>query len=340
MYYAKPVLVPLAFGILLAGLFVPLCRRFEKWGMGKALAAASCVLMLVVLVAGIVLLLSTQIKGLPTNIDMIEQKAKTGIRQLQNHIDKTFGFTIQEQNKAIKQSETASSMPSWGTTIVTSTLGILIDILLVIVYIFLFIYFRTHVKRFFLKIVPADYNEKTQQVLSQCRKVSEQYLTGLTAMIVLLWVMYGIGFSIIGVKNALFFAILCGLLEIIPFVGNLTGTIITVLMVLSQGGGTGMVIGVFVTYGIVQFVQSYILEPLIVGSEVNINPLATIVAIVIGETIWGIAGMILAIPLVGILKIICDNIEALQPIGYLIGGETLKKKQKTGLVDRIRGWIK
>jgi predicted PurR-regulated permease PerM len=159
-------------------------------------------------------------------------------------------------------------------------------------------------------------------------------------MIVLLWVMYGVGFSIIGVKNALFFAILCGLLEIIPFVGNLTGTIITVLMVLSQGGGTGMVIGVFVTYGIVQFVQSYILEPLIVGSEVNINPLATIVAIVIGETIWGIAGMILAIPLVGILKIICDNIEALQPIGYLIGGETLKKKQKTGLVDRIRGWIK
>jgi predicted PurR-regulated permease PerM len=137
--------------------------------------------------------------------------------------------------------------------------------------------------------------------------------------------MYGIGFSIAGVKNAFFFAILCGLLEIIPFVGNLAGTALTVLMALTQGGGGNIVIGVLITYALVQFIQTYILEPLVVGAEVNINPLFTIIAIVLGELIWGVPGMVLAIPLTGIFKIICDNVESLKPYGFLIGKEKKKK---------------
>ena len=90
--------------------------------------------------------------------------------------------------------------------------------------------------------------------------------------------MYSIGFSIVGVKYAVLFAVLCGLLEIVPFVGNLTGNIITILAVLVQGGSGGMIIGVLITYASVQFIQTYLLEPLVVGSGVNINPLFTIAA--------------------------------------------------------------
>jgi predicted PurR-regulated permease PerM len=137
--------------------------------------------------------------------------------------------------------------------------------------------------------------------------------------------MYSIGFSIVGVRYAVFFAILCGLLEIVPFIGNLTGSLLAIMMVLIQGGGLGMVIGVVITYAAVQFLQTYILEPLVVGAEVNLNPLFTIIILVAGELIWGIPGMILAIPLLGIVKIICDHIPALKPYGYLIGGHRKKK---------------
>jgi len=143
----------------------------------------------------------------------------------------------------------------------------------------------------------------------------------------MLWVMYGIGFSIVGVKHAIFFAILCGLLEIVPFVGNITGTVLTLLMALSQGAGSNMIIGILVTYGCVQFIQTYILEPLVVGAKVKINPLITIAGIVVGELIWGIPGMILAVPVIGILKIIFDNMEDLKPFGFLMGEE---KKAKDG----------
>ena len=85
--------------------------------------------------------------------------------------------------------------------------------------------------------------------------------------------------------------------------------------------------GVIITYAIVQFIQTYLLEPLVVGSEVNINPLFTIIGLVIGELVWGIPGMILAIPLLGITKIICDNVDDLKPYGFLLGTQKSKTKK-------------
>ena len=148
--------------------------------------------------------------------------------------------------------------------------------------------------------------------------------------------MYSIGFSIVGVKNAFFFAILCGTLEIVPFVGNLTGTVLTVSMSLVQGGDMRVVVGILITYAVVQFIQTYLLEPLVVGAEVSINPLFTIVGLVAFETIWGIPGMVLAIPLMGIFKIVCDHVEPLQPYAYLIGAS---KRSKAGdFKKKLKAW--
>jgi predicted PurR-regulated permease PerM len=194
-------------------------------------------------------------------------------------------------------------------------------------------YYRSRIKKFILQLVSTQQKQNAEQVIGNIQKVSQQYLTGLGMMIACLWVMYSIGFSIVGVKHAVFFAILCGLLEIVPFVGNLTGNFITILMVLALGGSMNMVFGIIITYAIIQFLQTYILEPLVVGVQVNINPLFTVMVIVLGELVWGIPGMVLAIPLLGIVKIICDHIEPLKPYGFLIGKE---RKKKRGIIGKLR----
>jgi predicted PurR-regulated permease PerM len=136
----------------------------------------------------------------------------------------------------------------------------------------------------------------------------------------------------VGLKHAILFAILCGLFEIVPFVGNFTGNLLAVLMAVTQGGGSEMVIGIIITYAIIQFLQTYLLEPLVVGGEVNLNPLFTIIALVVGQLVWGIAGLVLALPLLGMVKIICDHIPSLQPYGYLMGRE----KNKSTLADFVK----
>ncbi|HEY1024340.1 MAG TPA: AI-2E family transporter, partial [Sphingobacteriaceae bacterium] len=198
--------------------------------------------------------------------------------------------------------------------------------ILVLVYIFLFMYFRSRLKKSIVRLVPEGERGNTEKIIRDASQVSQQYLIGLGSMIVVLWILYSIGFSVVGVKSAFFFAILCGLLEIVPFVGNFTGTSLTLLMVLSQGGNAQMAIGVLVTYLTIQFVQTYVLEPLVVGAKVNINPLFTILILVAAEMVWGIPGMVLAIPFLGIVKIICDHIEPLKPYGYLIGEERTKNE--------------
>ena len=194
------------------------------------------------------------------------------------------------------------------------------------VYFLFLLYYRSHLKNFLLKLSHPSQRGEMEQIIHSATNVSQQYLLGLSKMIVCLWIMYGIGFSIIGVKNALFFDILCGLLEIVPFVGNITRTTLTVLVSALHGAEFSILIGILTTYAVVQFIQGWVLEPLILSPQVKINPLFTILALILGKLLWGISGIILAIPITAIFKIICDHIEPLKPYGFLIGEiETVKK---------------
>jgi predicted PurR-regulated permease PerM len=336
LYYAQAFLIPVAFAGLLSMLFLPLSRWLERKGLGRGLAILACILLIVAVIAGVVALVSWQVGDLASDVNNMEQRVQQMITSVRQFISNNLGISREQQDQMIKSSQQGGGggASSMITGFAGSIMSILVDLLLVMVYIFLFMYFRSHLRKFVLKLVPPSEKQNAEVIIHDIQLVAQQYLTGMGMMIVGLWIMYGIGFSIVGVKNAIFFAILCGLLEIVPFVGNLVGNALAIIMVLSQGGGMNMVVGVLITYALVQFIQSYILEPLVVGSEVNINPLFTIMIIVLGEMLWGIAGMVLAIPLLGIVKIICDHIEPLKPYGFLIGED---KKKKSGLIDKVKG---
>lgn len=322
MYFAREFLIPIAIASLLAMLFLPLSRWFESKGSSRVVSSIFCVLVLLAGIAGIVALLSWQASDITNDLSQIGERVNKIGGEIKEYIAKNVGISPEKQKEWIdKESGSGSGTGTSGTTVLSSLMGILVDTILVLVYLFLFIYSRGHLKKFVLMMVPAEETKETEQIIKDGGKMAQKYISGMAMMIVMLWILYGVGFSLAGVENALFFAVLCGILEIIPFIGNLTGTFLTVLMVISQGGDDTMIIAVVGTYLIVQFVQTYILEPLVVGSEVNINPLFTILILVLMEIIWGIPGMILAIPMLGIIKIICDHVRPLKPYGFLIGKE-------------------
>ena len=323
IYYAKAFLVPLCFGGLLAMLFLPLSRWFENKKIPKGISILLCIIIFLILIAAIVWLISWQISDLATESTDIENKVRKMGNEIKEYIGAHFGISKKQQEKMITEQaqENGGTLSNLGSYVT----GFVVDLILVLVYIFLFMFYRSRIKTFVLQLISSQQKKNTETIIHDIQKVAQQYITGLGMMIVCLWIMYSIGFSIVGVKYAVLFAIICGLLEIIPFIGNLTGTLLAILMVVIQGGGTEMVLGVVITYLIVQFLQTYLLEPLVVGAEVNINPLFTIIILVLGELVWGIPGMVLAIPLLAIVKIICDHIPSLKPYGYLIGSERKKK---------------
>ncbi len=333
LYFGRGVIIPICLAALLAMLLKPLCERLEK-RTGRVIAALLCVLILVVAGSTIVFLLTWQMSDIARSLPNMEERIIEFYREFSESISSRFGVDEAQQKKWLRELQASTSkLAGAATAFLSSLFSVLVNAMLVLVYIFLFLYFRRHLKAFILKLVPEAGKNKAMEAIRESGLVAQRYLTGLAMMIAMLWVLYGIGFSAIGVKYALFFAVLCGLLEIVPFVGNLTGTALTVVGALVNGGDGTMVISIIAVYAVVQFVQTYILEPLIVGAEVNINPLITILVIVLGESLWGIGGMILAIPLTGIVKIVCDHVEPLKPYGFLIGQE---KKKKAGLVERLK----
>lgn len=337
LVFAKPFLVPIVFAALLAMLLVPISNWLQKKKINKALAAVLSILTLVTFFAIVFAFVAWQVSDLAEDASKIEQQVKERYQQVQQFVSSKLGISEEKQKEIIRKQQEQSGGAGIATTVLSGLGGMVTNGLLILVYIFLFLYFRGHLERFVIKVVSKEDEKKAVVVLDRIQNVAQQYLSGMAQMIVGLWIMYGIAFTIIGVKNAVFFAVLCGLLEIVPFVGNLVGNGVTILMAVSQGGGMNMVIGILIAYGIIQFVQSYLLEPLIVGAEVNINPLFTIVGLVAGELIWGIPGMIIAIPLMGVAKIICDNVAYLKPYGELIG---VDKKDDNKMLQKVKSFFK
>ena len=337
LYYAREFLMPLAIAGVLATLFLPFCKWMEKRKVPKVLAVLVCILVLLSAITGIVWLLSWQVSQLASDFETIKQKFTIMLERIQQYLFTHFGISAEKQSQAIKDQQ--FSFSGIFQVIAGSAVSLLTTLILTFAYIFLLLYYRSHLRKFLLKLSPPSNRNELSQVINDVVNVSQQYLTGLSKMIMCLWIMYGISFSIIGVKNPLFFAFLCGVLEIIPFIGNITGTTVTLLVTAVQGGSPAMLLAIVGTYGLVQFIQGWVLEPLIVGPHVKINPFSTIIALVLGEMLWGIPGIFLAIPLVAMFKIVCDHTESLKPYGYLIG-EVVDGKGKINFAKKIKGWFK
>lgn len=337
LYIAQDFLIPLSIGGILATLFLPFCNWMESKKIPKSIAVFICLMSLLLIIFILISLLGWKISELLNDISLIKQRAIETGTSLQQYIFNHLNISIKEQFLILKKEQ-----PSYSNIfqiIFGSITSIFASLILVLVYFAFLLYYRDHIKNFLLKIAKPSKQEEMEQIIFNATKVSQQYLLGLSKMIVLLWIMYAIGFGIIGVENAIFFAILCGMLEIVPYVGNITGTLLTVLVAAINGGNPTLLGGIVVVYGIVQLIQGWILEPLILGPQVKINPLFTIIVLVIGQLLWGIPGIILAIPLTAIFKIICDHIESLKPYGFLIGEISVPKKRED-ILQSLKSYIK
>jgi predicted PurR-regulated permease PerM len=130
-----------------------------------------------------------------------------------------------------------------------------------------------------------------------------------------------IALVIIGVPSAIVIGVIGGILNLIPYIGGLIAIALPVLMVtISQEGFSGQ-FAVIVAYLVIQFFDNNILMPRVVSSKVQVNALISIVGVLLGGALWGVSGMFLSIPLIGVLKIVFDRVDGMKPWGSILGTE-------------------
>ncbi|QEC52909.1 AI-2E family transporter [Anseongella ginsenosidimutans] len=340
LYFARSFLVPISFGAIFAMVMIPLSKRLENLGLHRALSALVCLLLLVAIFSGLIALLSSQVASFSKDMAVIETQVNRQLDEAQRFIEQKVGISYESQEKMIKEQTSGDNSPS---TLVAGLIGSLTKVImngfLVIIYLFLFIYYRTRLKKFVLKLVRGENKERVHDVISRSSQVAQHYLLGRGILMIVLTVFYLVGLSVVGVRNALFFSVLAALLSIVPWVGNLFGMILPMLMVFVQGGDIRIILGVMLVFGITQLIDTYIFEPLVLGYQVNIHPLFIIIIAVLGEIVWGIPGLILSIPVLGMVKIVFDNVDALEPYAYLLGAPR-QSRRESAVVRKIKSWFR
>jgi predicted PurR-regulated permease PerM len=235
-------------------------------------------------------------------------------------INQTFGLNIQEQANNLKDeaSEAVNKAGSFLTGVVRGTFTFIGSFILVLVFTFLFLFNREKYEHFVIMLHKPEKRKEAEEVLSNVSRIAHHYLGGRLVAIVLIAILLMIGFVIVGLKNGILLAAITALVAIIPYVGPLIGGLLPFLMAFVEGSFR-QAFEVAIVVLIVNVIDHYLIEPYIVGGSVRISPLFTILVLVVGGVLWGIAGIILFLPLLGILKIIFENVEGLHPYAYLIG---------------------
>jgi len=332
VYIAKigqTIIAPLILGSLIALLLLPFARFMEnKLRFPRTLAAIVALLLFTTLVIGVFTLIGSQLTHMKEDWPAFEQQIVNGIKQLQKWVETTFHINYSEQMNYI--TDTATKSIGQGTAILGIALLSVSSLFVLLVFTFLYTFFiliyRSHIVRFFLLLNNQSHHNVVMDIVMQIQYVVKRYLIGLVIQMFIVAALTFIALSIIGIKYSLMLAIITGVLNVLPYIGIFTSMLIVSIIAFATSSLTH-VLFVVLAMVLVHVVDGNFVVPKIVGSKVQINSLFAMLAIIVGEMLWGISGMFLAIPVLAICKIIFDRIKDLKPWGYLLGEEEQDKKQ-------------
>lgn len=310
----KDIVVPISFAALFSVVLLPLVKRLEK-KTGR-IVSITLVLLGSFLVVGLFSwFIVSQLTNLVSSLPGLEEKFFQYISFVRTSLHDQLNISIEEQGQLLK--EGAKNLSAYATDLLFSTSYLLYFFIQVPIYIFLFLLYRDRFKEFLLALRP----DSTLQWKDEIQRMVRSYISGLSLVVFIAGALNSIGLLILGIDHAIFFGFLSGMLTMIPYVGITIGATLPTLLALVTKDSAWSAVGVIGVHAFVQFLEGNFITPKVTGSRISVNALAAIIALLIAGKIWGIAGMILAVPAVGILKIILSYSKELRPLVILIGDE-------------------
>jgi putative heme transporter len=319
---ASDIVIPIAFAGLLSIVMLPLVKKLEDRRIPSALAITLVLLTTMIVMGLFIWLIVGQIVALVNDLPNLQAKFETFVDQTSRVLRRDFGISITEQNKML--ADLMRSFSTYVGDILLGTTNTISTVIQIPIYIFLFLIYREKFREFFVRIL-----QSKEELLwkKDVERVVQGYLSGLFLVTLIIAALNSIGLMIVGIDHAIFFGILSGVLTIIPYIGIIIGALFPILMALITKDSAWYAIGVVIVFSIVQFLEGNFITPRITGSKVSINALAAIIALVLGGKILGIAGMILAVPAIGLIKILLSHSWRLRPFVILLEDTPPKKAE-------------
>ena len=325
----KPILAPLLFASFLAFLLKPLASAYERLLGNRAIAVFLSILSVVVPFLAGLALLGMELGQIISNLSNLGDRINEGMSIAFQYTGELFGMPSSEVEAWI--AENLSSFSGLPARILTAGLGssayLAGSILLCLICIFFFLLYRKSFYNFFLYQFDQVNRQQASIVIRRIEQVTKEYLNGLLLVILILATLNTIGLYLIGIKLALFWGLLGACLAIIPYIGTTLGGMLPFIYAIATTGTVWQPIAVVGYYALVQSLEGNIITPKVVGNSVRVNPFIAILALVLGGVLWGVAGMILALPMIAVVKIIFAHIDLLKPVSELLRDDLADRQE-------------
>lgn len=329
MIWLKDILVLLASALVLSLLILPLSSWMEKKGMPRSISIIIVLLISSFVLVGGFTVLSLQVADIVSDWPNYVQKFEKYISTAQSFLSKNLNISRKKQMLEVTN-QTMNLLKNSGV-ILGTTFGTLLHVITTLIilpiFIFFFLYYRSFFAAFLHQVFPKIEEGEMQNLLRKIGRVVQSYLQGLLMVMIMAGILNTIGFWWIGVPYFAFFGTLTGVFLLIPYVGIWLAALLPIilsLVTLSPSHAMAVVAWV----AAVQFIEANFITPMVIGSKVSMNPMVAMIALLLGETIWGIQGLILALPLTAMLKVIFDFVPELNAYGFLLGAAP--KRVKSG----------
>lgn len=314
----QDILIPFSFALFLGILLNPMVERLMRWRVPPVAAIVIALLLGIIVIAAVWYFLATQMIHFSSQLPALEKKLEVLVSRLQERLARK--IPLAKQNQYIAEAK-AGIKPLIGKTL-GSVVGTLTTALLLPVYTFLLLYYKNLILNFLYEIFAKENEEEVRTVLRQTRGAIQSYMYGLLIEGLIVASLNTLALVILGVPYAVLLGVLGAILNVLPFFGGILAVLLPVMVATIVKDGISTQIWVCICYIVIQFTDNHFLIPYIVSAKVRINALISIVVVLLGAAVWGLSGMFLSIPFIGVLKIIFDRIPEMKPWGRLLGDET------------------
>lgn len=311
------VISPLFIGFVIAWLFNPLVNKMTKKGLSRILAS---LIVYVVFILFLILFFRIFIPIIYNELNELISTIPGIINKITDFVNEIFAkIDIEELDIVSIKNNILDAINSYGNDITSnlptnivnvmgkfvSALGSILFGLIIGLYM---LFDFDNVTVLFLKLIPKKHQMEIAKLLEDIGTEVRKTVNGTLLIACMLFVCDTIGFSIIGLKSALLFGLFCGITDLIPYIGPYIGTAVVTIVGLTQSPLIGL--GVFIIAVIVQLIESYVLQPVVMSRATNLHPVTIICGLLIFGYFFGIIGMILATPIMSIIKVIWHFIKS------------------------------
>lgn len=321
LYLGRALLIPLAYAALVSFVLYPVCRWLESKGVNRIGAILFSMLIIILAGAAAVALMVQQFTTFLHEWPVIKAKLLETLHDVSVFVSDYYDVPADRQQEIVNTlaDKSSSSVLSLLRNAMLLSASSVVMLILIPVFSSLILYYRHIIIEGLGRLIPSEPKASITNLLLLTIRAYYNFIKGMIIVYLIVGILNSVGLLLLGVPHAIFFGFVASILTFIPYLGIMVGSLLPMAMAWITFDSAWYPVGVVLIFMFVQYLEANVIFPFAVSNRLNINALATLVAILAGGIVWGVSGMILFVPFVAIIKLIGDYHPKMRKYTRLIG---------------------